>query len=50
MMHYLADLFHNIKYLAIGGGVTSLAEYVFGYNLFDFAIDKLKKLVGAKAS
>jgi len=47
-MHAIASFFSHIKYLAIGGLVTSAAEFIFGYNLFDLAKDGLNKLLSGK--
>ena len=44
-MHAIASFFSHIKYLAIGGLVTSTFEFIFSYNLIDLAKDGLNKLL-----
>lgn len=48
-MHYLASKLHEILYLAIGGVVTSAAEYIFSYNLIDLIKDKVAGLFSKPA-
>lgn len=42
-------MFKTIATLAIGGILTSYAEYRFNYNLYDLLKDKILSLFGKKA-
>lgn len=47
-MHWIATHASHLLYAALGGIITSTAEYVFSYNLVDLIKDKVAGLFGKK--
>lgn len=39
-------MIHVLLFMALGGVITSAAEYKFSYNLFDYILDGIKYVKG----